>query len=104
MIRGGFRRVDSANGNYDFEIRTAELLKICRTTDLSDFIKKQMKKYCAHVIRKPNSAINKQLIFNSDTNTRTGHPVPNLKTQVQKFEGLTGFDDQFIKDCRDKKN
>ena len=104
MVKGGFRRVDSANGNYDFQIRTAELLDICRTKDLSEYIKQQQTRYCAHVIRKPNSAVIKQLIFNSDHNTKTGKPVPNLRDQVQENLGLKDFDDQFFKECRDRKH
>ena len=95
--------MDKENGNYDFQIGTKRLLDICKTTDLSEYIQKQQLKYCAHLIRKPNSALNKQLLFNDDDNHKLGKKVPNLVDDVEENLGLTGFRDQFLKDCFDRK-
>ena len=99
MIRGGFSRVDEDNGNFDFKISTKKLLKICNTTNVSEFIRKSQVKFAGHIARSENSTRNKQLLFNDDKNRKTGHPVPNLIVEAAKIEGSADVD-QFCRDQR----
>ena len=101
MVRGGHSRVDSENGDWSYKISTKKLLEICDTEDLSHYIKRQQKKYAAHIIRQPNSSLNKQLMFNSNDNKKLGKPVRTLLSEVLENENLgNDYIDQFCTGAR----
>ena len=104
MVRGGFARVDKDNGDWNYKISSARLLELCKTENLSVYIKKQQLKYCAHLIRQPNDCLNKQLMFNSNKNVKVGKKVPNLLKKVLDNQGLgEDYRDQFCNEARDRK-
>ena len=103
MVRGGYSRVDEENGNFDFKISTNKLLKICGTTNISEYIQKGQVKFAGHIVRAENSTKNKQLLFNVDSNRKTGHPVPNLIADAAKIAGSADLN-QFCRDQRFGRN
>ena len=55
MIRNGLKQTK----DYKYIITDKKLHSICKTTNVSDFIKLQQSKYLAHIIRKPDCATTK---------------------------------------------
>ena len=66
MIRGGFKRIDYDDGDFRYKITNDKLHEICKTSDVSNFIRLQQKRYAGHVIRMPIERNAKQLMFNDD--------------------------------------
>ena len=81
---------------------TDRLLEICKSENLSEFVRKQQTKFAAHIIRQPNSSQTKQLLFNDDYNHKKSHKVPNLIDQAVKNTGLSGMD-QFARESKGRK-
>ena len=81
MIRRGFNRVDT-EGDFRYKINNVKLHAICRTEDVSCFIRKQQMSYAGHVIRMKNDRGTKQLMFNCDKYHRVGRVTPSLLEQV----------------------
>ena len=60
-------------------ITNDHLFRICGTSNLSDFIKNQQRKFLAHIIRIEQENKNvKKLTFNSDKYTKRGRPAKTL--------------------------
>ena len=66
-----------------------KIQSICGTSDVSCFIRKQQKNFAAHVVRMEMDRSTKKLMFNDDTNHRTGRLTPTLIEQVLKNENST---------------
>ena len=82
MIRGGFKFVDEAGNDYRLRISNTRLHEICKTTDVSSFVRCQQPNYAAHVIRMPSSRTTKELMFNDDHYSKKGRSVKTLLDQV----------------------
>ena len=82
IIKQGYTRTSTQS----FKITNSQLHQICKTTDLSDFIKTQQKKYLAHIIRRPNNALIKQITFSNKKQKKKGLPSQTLYTTVLKSE------------------
>ena len=78
MLKGGNARKSRKDNNFAYKITNSKLYKICNSSELSEFIKDQQKKFAAHIIRQPNSSKVKQLTFNCDKYRKTGKPIPTL--------------------------
>lgn len=102
MIVGGQKRIGGDvddEDSFKMKIGTDRLLEICKSQNISEFIRKQQTKFAAHIIRQPNSSQNKQLLFNDDDNHKKGHKIPNLIDQAVKNTGLSDVD-QFARESR----
>ena len=83
MVRGGYKRKE---GEWAYKITNEQLIKMCKTESVSDFVKRQRKRYLAHVIRLPNCSTTKRLMFNSDATTIPGNHT-SFYQSVLKAEG-----------------
>ena len=65
MVRNGWKRKMNSNGEetYALKYRNSDLERIVGTPSLRDFIFVRYLKYIAHVCRRPNSNLTKQLLF-----------------------------------------
>ena len=72
MTKGRYRRKE---GSWSYVFTNESLLKMCGTADINDFIQKQQKKYVAHLVRRPNSWIMKQLLFNGNKSRKPGQII-----------------------------
>ena len=88
MIRGGFKRIDYDDGDFRYKITNDKLHEICKTSDVSNFIRLQQKRYAGHVIRMPIERNAKQLMFDDEYH-RVGRATPSLLEQVAKFANTT---------------
>ena len=70
MVKGGYRRKKETE--FHFVLSNSDLHSICQTEDVSEFTKRQQRKYLAHLARQPNSTLTKQLLFNSNKTTKRG--------------------------------
>ena len=77
MVRNGFKFVDEKNNDYRLVITNDHLFRICGTSNLSDFIKNQQRKFLAHIIRIDLNKNVKKLTFNSIRNV-ADQPKPFL--------------------------
>ena len=93
MIRGGFKRGDSEN-SMKFHYNSVNLIKITKTEEISDFVKRQQRNYSAHLARTSNSRPTKQLMYNADKYRKRGQQNPELYKQVLQNMGLTS--DEFL--------
>ena len=82
IIKQGYTRTSTQS----FKITNSQLHQICKTTNLSDFIKTQQKKYLAHIIRRPNNALINQITFSNKKQKKKGRPSQTLYTTVLKSE------------------
>ena len=63
MVKGGYKR---KTGEWNFVYTNEDLIRICNTVNLTQFIKTQQRNYAAHVIRKDNNSIRKCLFLNNN--------------------------------------
>ena len=70
-----------------FKYTNADILKLCKSESLDQFIKKQQKKYLAHIIRMENTGTTKKLLFD-DTPSRNPGPELTLFSSVLKSENI----------------
>ena len=89
MIRNGFTRVDENNNDFRLQITNARLHTICGTSDLSEFVRKQQRNYCEHVIRMPLHGSLKKLLFNEDKNIKRGRQSKTLVELVLEHDNIT---------------
>lgn len=82
IIWGGFERTDRSNDDFSYKISNKKLHQICRTEDISNFIKQQQANYLAHIIRKENNTATKRLTFECNTNTKRGQKRTTLLSNV----------------------
>ena len=83
LVKGGFDRKD---GGWSFKYSNTQLLRICNTGDLCDFIKSQQLKYVVNILKRSDGSITKRLLFNDDKITRRGRPQITLMSSVLKAE------------------
>jgi hypothetical protein len=64
MVVGGQKRIggdEADEDSFKMKIGTDRLLEICKSPNMSEFIRKQQTKFGAHIIRQPISSQIKQL-------------------------------------------
>ena len=108
MARNGFRRripvseVETTENESEiprsYFYYNTDLYKIFKTSQVSDYIDTQRKKFAAHIIRQPNSRHTKQLMFNCDKYKLAGNRTGTLLEQTVTNYGTDK--DQFIRDAR----
>ena len=90
MIRGGFSRcTDCEENQFKFKLPNEKIHKICNTSDISEFIKKQQNNYAGHLIRTSATRSTKKLLFNDDKYSKTGRASLNLLEQVAQNSNMT---------------
>ena len=86
LVKGGFARKD---GGWSFRYSNAQLLQICNTGDLRDFIKSQQLKYVVNLLKRSDKSTTKRLLFNDDKSIRRGRPQNTLLSSVLKAQGCS---------------
>ena len=101
MIRGGFERTVDENNELTFKyvLSSDDVLHICNTEDVLQYVKRQQGNYLAHIARQSNTSIVKRLLFNDDRNRKRGRPIKTLEDHV--LEGRSA--DSFYKEALKKK-
>ena len=80
LIKGGYRKKKTQNEDgedidtFAFVYNGDEVLKICRTSSLSEFCQRQHIKYIAHIARMPNNSELKQWLFTKDEHKYVQNP------------------------------
>ena len=109
MICNGFKRAKvskssgSADDGSEFKLlyTNADVLRICKTQELSDFVAQQQSKYLAHLCRQPHQTLTKQLLFNDDKYSKRGNRCETLEEQVMRK--LCTTPEQFYKLALERK-
>lgn len=95
LVKGGFQcksRHDYTNKdgeikNYGkFLMRNEEILKICQSEKLSDYIHRQQSKWIAHVVRQDDQNYTKQLCFETGKGKKRGVSSSTFKQVIKRFE------------------
>lgn len=102
LIKGGKKRIDPENMNFDYVITRATILAKCQTETLESFIRNQQEKFSSHHIRAPNNSQVKRLIFNGNKSKKRGKPTPNAFTQT--IEYLQRDRDEYCRDVWKERN
>ena len=89
MIRGGFKRIDRGEMDFRYKVSNVKLHTICKTNDVSTYVKEQQFKYASHVVRMSLKRGTKQLMFNNDKYTKVGRHALTLLEQVVKDRNTT---------------
>jgi hypothetical protein len=82
---------------FRYKLSNNDVLRICKAKEVTEFIKKQQKKYLAHLARQPNTRITKRLLFNDDKYHKGGNLQKTLEQQV--IDDLHCTADQFYKNA-----
>ena len=93
MVRGGHRRVPDT---YRYVLSNTQLLRICNTDDVCQFLARQQRSFTAHIVRSANDRLLKRLLFNANESRQPG-PRTTLYKMVITREGVTG--DEFNKNA-----
>ena len=89
MICGGFRRKHPEDEeSYKLFYTNAEIHNICKTENVSVFIRKQQRNYASHLIRS-DLIMTKMLLFQEDKCTKRGRNTNTLFKQVLSNSGLS---------------
>ena len=102
MIRRGFERKVDENGDktYEYVLSNEDVLEICKTENVLEFIRKQQENYLGHIARHNNTSMVKRLLFNNNKNFKRGRPAKTLEDYV--LNGRSA--DQFYKEALKKRS
>ena len=91
MVKGGFeRRIDDDNEQtFHFVMSSEDVLRVCKTEYIFQYVKQQHHSYLGHIARQKNISIVKKLLFKDNTNKKIGRPIKTLEDHV-----LNGRDHQ----------
>ena len=94
MIRDGYKQRMETENDFSYVYNNEDVLRICKTGSIADFIKKQQVKYLALIARCPNTMI-KRLLFADVKTTKRGRPISTLENRVLEHVRLSA--DEFYK-------
>ena len=77
MVRGGYKRKPD---EWAYQLTNQSLLDICKTESITTFTDRQKSRYLAHLLRLPDTAITKRVVFNADRSVRTGPQTTFVKS------------------------
>ena len=100
MINNGFKRENVSEDNFSYVLSHEEVLKICKTENIIDYIQRQQVKYLAHIARRSNSFFIKRLLFPDVKVTKRGRRIMTLEDYVLSHLQMTA--DQFYKKALSK--
>ena len=81
MVRGGFKRQDD---RMAFKFTNNAILELCKTESIETFIARQQKNFLAHIVRRDDSSLLKQLTFNDDSVRKRGRSTTLRKAVLQR--------------------
>ena len=88
MIRNGYRRKNTSDKCYKLFYTNNDIHNICKTCNVSTFIKTQQRNYAAHLVRSSNELMTKKLFFQQDKCTKLGRNTNTLLKQVLDNTGM----------------
>ena len=94
IIRDGYKRRNETEANFSF-VYSNDVLNICKTDNILDYVKRQQAKYLVHIARRTNTTFIKRLLFADVKTTKRGRPISTLEYQVLEYVRLTV--DEFYK-------
>ena len=95
MINKGFKRRNISDSDYTYVLSNENVLTICKTENILEYIQRQQMKYLAHIARRPNTTFIKRLLFSDVKVTKRGRPIITLEEHVLQYVKMTA--DQFYK-------
>ena len=81
MVRGGFQRQDD---RMAFKFTNDAILELCKTENIETFIARQQRNFLAHIVRRDDSSLMKQLTFNNDSVRKRGRSTTLRKLVLQR--------------------
>ena len=81
--------------DFSYVYSNEDVLRICKTGSIEDFIRKQQVKYLAHIARCPSNTLIKRLLFADVKTTKRGRPISTLEDRVLEHVRLSA--DEFYK-------
>ena len=84
MVRGGYKRKED---RMAFVLSNDEILEKCKTEKMESFIARQQKGFLAHIVRREDSSLIKQLTFNDNFVWKRGRSTTLRKAVLQR-EGI----------------
>ena len=81
MVRGGFKRQDD---RMAFKFTNNAILDLSKTESIETFIARQQKNFLAHIVRRDDSSLLKQLTFNDDSVRKRGRSTTLRKVVLQR--------------------
>ena len=84
MVRGGYKRKED---RMAFVLSNDEILEKCKTEKMESFIARQQKGFLAHIVRREDSSLIKQLTFNDNFVRKRGRSTTLRKAVLQR-EGI----------------
>ena len=81
MVRGGFKRQDD---RMAFKFSNDAILELCKTENIETFIAHQQRNFLAHIVRRDDSSLMKQLTFNNDSVRKRGRSTTLRKLVLQR--------------------
>ena len=81
MVRGGFKRQEN---RMAFKFTNEAILEMCKTENIESFIARQQRSFLAHIVRREDSSLMKQLTFNDDVVRKRGRATTLRKTVLQR--------------------
>ena len=85
MVKGGYRRKENS---WSFILTNNEILKMCNTEEIIEFIQKQQRTFVARAIRMENTSGTKKLLFNNNPSRVPGRSI-TLYSSVMQSEGIS---------------
>jgi hypothetical protein len=95
MINKGFKRRNISESDYSYVLSNEDVLTICKTENILEYIQRQQMKYLAHIGRRPNTTFSKRLLFSDMKVTKRGRPIITLEEHVLQYVQMTA--EQFYK-------
>ena len=86
MVRGGYRRKD---GSMALVYTNDAIYGMCKTPKIASYIENLQQKFLAHIIRRDDQSIIKQLTFNDDRARQRGRQNSTLRKQVLSRSGCS---------------
>ena len=72
MIRDGYNRRNETEADFSFVYSNDDVLNICKTDNILEYVKRQQAKYLAHIAKRPNTTFIKRLLFADVKRTKRG--------------------------------
>ena len=95
MINNGYKRNNVLESDFRYVLSNNDILTICKTENILEYVRRQQMKYLAHIARRPNSTFIKRLLFSDVKTTKRGRPIVTLEGQVLEYVQMSA--DEFYK-------
>ena len=95
IIRDGYKRRIETENEFSYVYSNENVLQICKTESIIEFVHKQQTKYLAHIARCSNTTLIKRLLFSDMETKKRGRPISTLEDQVLQYVSLSA--DEFYK-------